>query len=102
MHDGHNTFVLIEGYEKDLQKESASLEKLGMSVMEIDPIIPPLVKGTLQENLSDGFLDLQTGAVYSNTPQEKIEISEGVKLLSDRIKNNFDPTGRLNPGRRPY
>lgn len=102
LHDGHNTFVLIEGYEKDLQKESASLEKLGMSVMEIDPIIPPLVKGALQENLSDGFLDLQTGAVYSNTPQEKIEISEGVKLLSDRIKNNFDPTGRLNPGRRPY
>ena len=102
LHDGHNTFVLIEGYEKDLQKESASLEKLGMSVMEIDPIIPPLVKGALQENLDDGFLDLQTGAVYSNTPQEKIEISEGVKLLSDRIKNNFDPTGRLNPGRRPY
>ena len=102
LHDGHNTFVLIEGYEKDLQKESAALEKLGMSVMEVDPIIPPMVKGGLQENLGDGFLDLQTGAVYSNTPQGEIEISEGVKLLSDRIKNNFDPTGRLNPGRRPY
>jgi len=29
-------------------------------------------------------------------------VSEEVQRLSNRIKKNFDPTGRLNPGRRPY
>ena len=100
--DASRILLLIEGYEKDVEKESASLEKLGMSVMETAPIIPPMIKGRLGENSNDDLLDLQTGAVYSNTSQGKIEVSEGVKLLSERIKNNFDPTGRLNPGRRPY
>ena len=94
--------MLIEGYEKDVEKESAALEKLGMLVMETAPIIPPMIKGRLGENSNDGLLDLQTGAVYSNTSQGEIEVPEGVKVLSERIKNNFDPTGRLNPGRRPY
>ena len=100
--DASRIFLLIEGYEKDVEKESASLEKLGMSVMETAPIIPPMIKGRLGENSNDGLLDLQTGAVYSNTSQGEIEVPEGVKVLSERIKNNFDPTGRLNPGRRPY
>ena len=100
--DASRILLLIEGYEKDVEKESASLEKLGMSVMETAPIIPPMIKGRLGENSNDGLLDLQTGAVYSNTSQGEIEVSEEVKLLSERIKNNFDPTGRLNPGRRPY
>ena len=73
-----------------------------MTVMETAPKIPPLLKGSSQENSKDGFLDLQTGAIYSNTRRGETEVSEGVKLLSDRIKKNFDPTGRLNPGRRPY
>tara|TARA_B100001029_G_scaffold26081_1_gene18553 strand:- start:378 stop:1250 length:873 start_codon:yes stop_codon:yes gene_type:complete len=100
--DASRIFLLIEGYEKDVEKECASLEKLGMSVMETAPIIPPMIKGRLGENSNDGLLDLQTGAVYSNTSQGEIEVPEGVKVLSERIKNNFDPTGRLNPGRRPY
>ena len=102
LHDGSKTFLLIEGYEKDVEKEISSLEKLGMTVMETAPKIPPLLKGSSQENSKDGFLDLQTGAIYSNTRRGETEVSEGVKLLSDRIKKNFDPTGRLNPGRRPY
>jgi len=100
--DASRILLLIEGYEKDVEKESAALEKLGMSVMETAPIIPPMIKGRLGENSNDDLLDLQTGVVYSNTSQGEIEVSEGVKLLSERIKNNFDPTGRLNPGRRPY
>ena len=102
LNDGSETFVLIEGYAQDVEKESESLEKLGMRVMESAPIIPPVVKGPVKEDWNEGLLDLQTGAFHSYDPQSEMQISDGVKKLSDRIKNNFDPTGRLNPGRSPY
>ena len=64
--------------------------------------IPPLQKGATKKDLNGGFLDLQTGAVYSNDANSNIEVSEEVQRLSNRIKQNFDPTGRLNPGRKPH
>jgi len=102
LHDGSKTFLLIEGYEKDVEKEKASLEKIGMEVLDRELEIPPLQKGATKEDLNGGFLDLQVGAVYSNAPHCTIQVSEEVQRLSSRIKKNFDPAGRLNPGRRPY
>ena len=102
LHDGSKTFVLVEGYEKDVEKEKASLEKIGMVVLDRELEIPPLQRGATREDLNVGFLDLQIGAVYSNDTHCNIEVSEEVERLSNRIKKNFDPTGRLNPGRKPY
>ena len=102
LYDGLKTFVFIEGYEKDVEKEKASLEKIGMVVLDRELEIPPLQKGATKEDLNGGFLDLQIGAVYSNDIHCDTQVSEEVQRLSNRIKKNFDPTGRLNPGRRPY
>jgi len=102
LHDGSKTFVLVEGYEKDVEKEKASLEKIGMVVLDRELEIPPLQKGATKDDLNGGFLDLQIGAVYSNDTYCNAKVSEEVQRLSNRIKKNFDPTGRLNPGRRLY
>ena len=102
LYDGSKTFVFIEGYEVDVEKEKAFLEKVGMTVLEGVLEIPPLQKGATKKDLKSGFLDLQTGAIYSNDTNSNIEVSEEVQRLSNRIKQNFDPTGRLNPGRKPY
>ena len=102
LYDGSKTFVFIEGYEADVEKERVFLEEVGMTVMDRALEIPPLQKGETKKDLNGGFLDLQTGAVYSNDSNSNIEVSEEVQRLSNRIKQNFDPTGRLNPGRKPH
>jgi len=100
--DGAKTFVLLEGYAEDIEKESKSLKSVGMLPMDTAPYIPPAVKGNSKEVPKGGLLDLQTGVQYSTQPSQQKHVPESIKELSQRIKSNFDPTGRLNPGRDPY
>jgi FAD/FMN-containing dehydrogenase len=39
------------------------------------------------------------GTVYGDKPQPPRELSAAVLSVTQRIKENFDPIGRLNPGR---
>lgn len=100
--DGVKTFVLLEGYAEDIDKEASSLNEIGMLEMEKGPEIPPALKGNYKNTSGEGLLDLQTGVLHSHNNQKRIEVSEKVRELSSRVKDNFDPTGRLNPGRSPY
>ena len=102
LYDGSKILVFIEGYEKDVEKEKSSLEKAGMTVLDGSIEVPPQQKGTFGKDLKDGFMELQTGVVYSNDCKRSAPVSEEVRRLSNRIKENFDPTGRLNPGRSVF
>ena len=94
--------MLLEGYAEDIDKEASSLNEIGMLEMEKGPEIPPALKGNYENTSGEGLLDLQSGVLHSHNNQKRIEVSEKVRELSSRVKDNFDPTGRLNPGRSPY
>ena len=39
------------------------------------------------------------GLVFADTPQPERTVDAAVALIGERMKQNFDPDGRLNPGR---
>jgi glycolate oxidase FAD binding subunit len=43
--------------------------------------------------------EIGVGIVHTAEPAQSVAPPEGAIALSRRIKANFDPTGRLNPGR---
>ncbi|MED6337352.1 MAG: hypothetical protein VYC04_06200, partial [Actinomycetota bacterium] len=42
------------------------------------------------------------GTVWRDEPQPRPALPPSVIEISTRMKNNFDPTGRLNPGRSAF
>ncbi len=45
--------------------------------------------------------EIGVGVVHTNRPQPTRDVPAGIVELNSRIKERFDPTGRLNPGRDP-
>ena len=41
------------------------------------------------------------GLVFADRPQPRRTVSPEIQVVADRLKENFDPAGRLNPGRDP-
>ena len=41
------------------------------------------------------------GTVFAEKPQPKRTLPIALQTVHDRVKAQFDPTGRLNPGRSP-
>lgn len=110
LHDGTTTFVLIEGYEPDVNGELARLRALG-KVVECDgpPVLPehrwsmpPGALATLdREATGPAVSSIGVGRVWAERPAPSRPFDPVIDLISARMKANFDPTGRLNPGRRP-
>jgi glycolate dehydrogenase FAD-binding subunit len=108
--DGATTWVLLEGHAADVDAE---IKALGT---EFAPVghPPPLPSGgrwsvapsTIHEVVT-GFrpgtflAEVGVGTVHVSTPtpQPAPPVSPATAALHRRIKANFDPTGRLNPGR---
>ena len=112
--DGSSTWVQIEGHEADVDAQHRALAPVGTfteiptSGRDALPMtlpahrwsvapaeIPNLDRATL-----GGFVAaVGLGLVFAGTPQPARSVTAEVKAVSDRVKQNFDPTGRLNPGR---
>jgi len=45
--------------------------------------------------------EIGVGMLHAEHPSPPSVVAAGVAAVASRIKNEFDPTGRLNPGRRP-
>ena len=104
--DGRCVHVLLEGHHRDVA-EQATRNKLHM--IDAAPVLPPvrhtvrpadivtltsrLVPGSFVAELGLGVLYADAGAV---TPAP---IEPGVTAIGRRAKQQFDPAGRLNPGR---
>jgi hypothetical protein len=44
--------------------------------------------------------EVGVGIVHADVPDAARPVAPGVRTLHDRIKTEFDPTGRLAPGRQ--
>lgn len=105
--DGRRTWVLLEGHAADVAAERLVLARMArFDEVEGPPPLPPhrwsLAPAELRSiDLADFVAVVGVGLAYSTAAAPAPTISPAVRTLHARLKTNFDPTGRLNPGRDP-
>jgi FAD/FMN-containing dehydrogenase len=105
--DGERVRVLLEGHAPDVAEQRDRLARLATFV-DCDgpfPLPPHRWSLTPAEALdvgrsSDGsIVSVSVGTAWRTMAQPHRPVSSPVRGISERLKHNFDPTGRLNPGR---
>ena len=105
--DGSSTRVLLEGHEPDVASSQQALSAIG-SWAEVDGgfDLPQhrwsLRPDDLKQCSGDFVASIAVGTVWRHEPQPPRPLSQSVIDISTRLKSNFDPTGRLNPGRSVF
>jgi glycolate oxidase FAD binding subunit len=103
--DGMETWVLLEGHGADVDAETVALGH-GW----IDAVGPPPLPSGGRRSLRSGELgdlhgtflaEVGVGTVHTGEPVERPQPDASTLALHGRLKETFDPTGRMNPGRRP-
>lgn len=105
--DGTRTWVALAGYEADVSDQKTVV--LGPAFEEV-PGPPQLPAGgrlsvapaSLKSMSGTRWIaEVGVGVVHTSSPASPPPQPPGVVALHRRIKENFDPTGRMNPGRSP-
>ena len=95
--DGTTTWVLLEGHPADVEAQRAGLEPI-----DGPPPLPPhrrSMRPSQLRSLTGTFTaELGVGTVHVPDPVEPAAPDRAD--LHRRVKELFDPTGRMNPGRR--
>ncbi len=104
--DGAHTWVLLEGREADVNAERRAL---GHAFVEVDgpPALPAGGRRSMRpadtRHLSGRFVaEIGVGTVHVDDMEsvERAALDPTAARLQRQIKATFDPTGRLNPGRK--
>lgn len=113
--DGTRTWVHLEGHEPDVAADAATLGGLGpFAEVEGPPDLPPRrwsveparLRGLGRTGPADGLppgpfvASVGVGTIWAGEAQPVAEPPAAIAAVARRLKDNFDPTGRLNPGRR--
>jgi glycolate oxidase FAD binding subunit len=106
--DGARTFVELEGYAADVQAQQGALASIGHWAEAAGPPELPAHRWSLrpsdlrdidQDGLGPFVACVGAGTVFASIPQPFQAPSPAIVALAGRVKRQFDPTGRLNPGR---
>lgn len=113
--DGTATTVLLEGHKPDVEDQTTALGTVG-TFEPCPPFTEPdghrwsLTPAQLADLAPRGRYPYDTGAVtaligvgtlWAERPQPVTSLPPEVQEVNNRVKAQFDPTGRLNPGRMP-
>lgn len=104
--DGTTTWVWLEGHPADVDAEATRLGKEWQDVagppplpgagrMSLLPAERPQVDGAF-------VAEIGVGTVHTASAVPAAAADPAVVALNEAVKRQFDPTGRLNPGRRPW
>jgi glycolate oxidase FAD binding subunit len=103
--DGTTTWALLEGHEPDVAADGLRLADLGLVPVDGGPELPPHRASASPDEiraLRGPFVaEIGVGVVHRPERQPARPPSEVVIRLNRRLEAEFDPTGRLNPGRDP-
>lgn len=118
--DGERVWVHLEGHGADVDAEATVLARHGdFSDVEGPPrCLPPHRWSLAPSDLirlagpdpspmgpplpSGGFVaSVGVGTLWAHETQPMRPVNPAVAVVSRRLKDNFDPSGRLNPGRTP-
>lgn len=102
--NGLSTRVLIEGHAPDVSSAKQALGALGTWNECDGPFDCPPHRWSLEpadlHSLDGTFVaSIGVGTAWRDIEQPRRELPGPVLEISRRLKSNFDPTGRLNPGR---
>jgi glycolate oxidase FAD binding subunit len=107
--DRQRTWVLLEGHGPDIEAESEAVCATGpFAEVAGPPDLPPhrwsVRPGDLATLDSEATgavcASVGVGAVFASKPQPPRPVSAAVAEVSRRVKAQYDPSDRLNPGRR--
>ena len=109
--DGHTTWVQLEGYVDDVAAQTAVCRAAGLVVGTEPPLLPvhrhagrPVDTTTFAARHPEagGFIaEIGVGVVHTARPMTRPPSPIEVAALHRRLRIEFDPTARLNPGRDP-
>jgi FAD/FMN-containing dehydrogenase len=106
--DGTRTFVELEGYAADVQTQQNALGSIGHWAEAAGPPELPAHRWSLrpsdlrhleQYSLGQFVASIGAGTVFASTPQPFQAPAPSIVALAERVKQQFDPTKRLSPGR---
>jgi glycolate oxidase FAD binding subunit len=100
--DGERTWVLLEGDARDVVDQAG---QHGLTEVEGPPALPPerhsVEPSALREWRGTFVAEVGVGILHVSEAPPPRQAAEPVVALHRRLKERFDPTGRLNPGRDP-
>jgi hypothetical protein len=106
--DGVRTWVELEGHAGDIDEERRALAAVGPWLAVDGPPTLPAHRWSLRPSelrrLSTADLgafvaSIGVGTVFASVPQRQAVVPAALARLTQRVKAEFDPDGRLNPGR---
>lgn len=106
--DGETTWVLLDGHPDDVRAQATRGALRDASRVEVPALpshrwsVPPADMRSLPGDGHGRFVaEIGVGIVHREVPQPARARDPRVDALQRRVKDAFDPTGRLAPGRVP-
>jgi FAD/FMN-containing dehydrogenase len=107
LHDGETTWIHCEGHPGDVAADALAMAGEGFRPTDDAPDLPghrwsltPAALADLDPVVVGAFVaEVGVGTVHGDRPQPAPHLDPVAVELNQRIKQQFDPTGRLNPGR---